>query len=169
MFNLEKVHYILDEMIMNGTVYEINKDHIVEQLSLMKIQPLRQNDKVSFLSLFLIQIVSVVIFNVSSFYCSIFFIPFVLFRFNTTPIHPITLAYLCCFLFWNTEGSFFLRSHRGPEPQYLKDPPTEFCIVPRGSQILEASKDPFWTTRWSEWSLWTKDWKEIGIFTWLKR
>ena len=99
MFNLEKVHYILDEMIMNGTVYEINKDHIVEQLSLMKIQPLRQNDKVSLLSLFLIQIVSVVFFNVSSFYCSIFFIPFVLFRFNTTPSHPITLAYLCCFLF----------------------------------------------------------------------
>ncbi|KAK8807104.1 hypothetical protein WA158_003863 [Blastocystis sp. Blastoise] len=45
MLNLEKVHYILDEMIMNGTVYETNKDHITKQLSLMKIQPLKQLEK----------------------------------------------------------------------------------------------------------------------------
>ena len=31
MFNLEKVHYILDEMIMNGYVYETNKQTITRQ------------------------------------------------------------------------------------------------------------------------------------------
>ena len=45
MFNLEKVHYILDEMIMNGTVYETNKDTITKQLALMKIQPIKEKEK----------------------------------------------------------------------------------------------------------------------------
>ena len=45
MFNLEKVHYILDEMIMNGTVYETNKDTITKQLALMKIQPIKDKEK----------------------------------------------------------------------------------------------------------------------------
>ena len=31
--NLEKVHYILDEMVMNGTVYETNKNTIIRQLA----------------------------------------------------------------------------------------------------------------------------------------
>lgn len=45
MFNLEKVHYILDEMIMNGTVYETNKETITRQLALMKIHPTKDKDK----------------------------------------------------------------------------------------------------------------------------
>lgn len=45
MFNLEKVHYILDEMIMNGTVYETNKETITRQLALMKINPTKDKDK----------------------------------------------------------------------------------------------------------------------------
>lgn len=44
MFNLEKVHYILDEMIMNGFVYETNKQTIIKQLALMKINPLKDKD-----------------------------------------------------------------------------------------------------------------------------
>ena len=39
--NLEKVHYILDEMVMNGTVYETNKNTIIRQLALMKLNPLK--------------------------------------------------------------------------------------------------------------------------------
>lgn len=44
MFNLEKVHYILDEMIMNGFVYETNKQTIIKQLSLMKINPIKDKE-----------------------------------------------------------------------------------------------------------------------------
>ncbi|KNB41365.1 hypothetical protein JH06_5304 [Blastocystis sp. subtype 4] len=44
MFNLEKVHYILDEMIMNGYVYETNKQTITRQLALMKINPIKEKD-----------------------------------------------------------------------------------------------------------------------------
>ena len=43
--NLEKVHYILDEMVMNGTVYETNKNTIIRQLALMKLNPLKEKDK----------------------------------------------------------------------------------------------------------------------------
>ena len=43
--NLEKVHYILDEMVMNGTVYETNKNTIIRQLSLMKLNPIKEKDK----------------------------------------------------------------------------------------------------------------------------
>ena len=45
MFNLEKVHYIMDEMILNGTVYETNKDTITRQLALMKIHPGKEKEK----------------------------------------------------------------------------------------------------------------------------
>lgn len=45
MFNLEKVHYIMDEMILNGTVYETNKDTITRQLVLMKIHPVKEKEK----------------------------------------------------------------------------------------------------------------------------
>ncbi|OAO15899.1 adaptor protein complex 4, subunit sigma 2 [Blastocystis sp. ATCC 50177/Nand II] len=45
MFNLEKVHYIMDEMILNGTVYETNKDTITRQLALMKIHPVKEKEK----------------------------------------------------------------------------------------------------------------------------
>ena len=43
--NLEKVHYIMDEMVMNGTVYETNKNTIIRQLALMKINPMKDKDK----------------------------------------------------------------------------------------------------------------------------
>lgn len=43
--NLEKVHYILDEMVMNGTVYETNKNTIIRQLALMKLNPIKEKDK----------------------------------------------------------------------------------------------------------------------------
>ena len=43
--NLEKVHYIVDEMVMNGTVYETNKNTIIRQLALMKLNPLKEKDK----------------------------------------------------------------------------------------------------------------------------
>lgn len=43
--NLEKVHYIMDEMVMNGTVYETNKNTIIRQLALMKINPVKDKDK----------------------------------------------------------------------------------------------------------------------------
>ena len=45
MMNLEKVHYIMDEMVMNGTVYETNKNTIIHQLALMKINPVKDKDK----------------------------------------------------------------------------------------------------------------------------
>ena len=45
MFNLEKVHYILDEMIKNCTIYETNKDTITKQLALMKIHPTKDKEK----------------------------------------------------------------------------------------------------------------------------
>ena len=45
MMNLEKVHYILDEMVMNGTVYETNKNTIIRQLALMKLNPIKEKDK----------------------------------------------------------------------------------------------------------------------------
>ena len=45
MMNLEKVHYIMDEMVMNGTVYETNKNTIIRQLALMKINPVKDKDK----------------------------------------------------------------------------------------------------------------------------
>ena len=44
MFNLEKVHYILDEMIMNGYVYEKNKQKIIRKLAVMKIHPLKDKE-----------------------------------------------------------------------------------------------------------------------------
>ncbi|KAK8805150.1 hypothetical protein WA538_005598 [Blastocystis sp. DL] len=44
MFNLEKVHYILDEMIMNGYVYETNKQTIIRHLAVMKIHPLKDKE-----------------------------------------------------------------------------------------------------------------------------
>lgn len=44
MFNLEKVHYILDEMIMNGYVYETNKQTIIRHLAVMKIHPVKDKE-----------------------------------------------------------------------------------------------------------------------------
>ncbi|KAG5188047.1 clathrin assembly complex, small subunit [Tribonema minus] len=35
MFNLEKTHFILDEMVMNGCVCEANRDNILKPLQLM--------------------------------------------------------------------------------------------------------------------------------------
>ena len=35
MFNLEKAHFILDEMVMNGCIVETNKSIILESIKLM--------------------------------------------------------------------------------------------------------------------------------------
>ena len=35
MFNLERAHFILDEMMMNGKIVETNKKHILRPLRLM--------------------------------------------------------------------------------------------------------------------------------------
>ena len=39
MFNIEKAHFILDEMVMNGCVVETNKNNI--------LKPVRMLDKIS--------------------------------------------------------------------------------------------------------------------------
>jgi len=36
MFNLEKAHFILDEMVMNGCVVETNKSNILKPIALME-------------------------------------------------------------------------------------------------------------------------------------
>lgn len=35
MFNIERAHFILDEMMMNGKIVETNKKHILRPLRLM--------------------------------------------------------------------------------------------------------------------------------------
>ena len=35
MFNLEKAHFILDEMVMNGMIVETNKNNVLRPLALM--------------------------------------------------------------------------------------------------------------------------------------
>ena len=35
MFNLEKAHYILDEMVMNGCIIETNKNNILSPVMLL--------------------------------------------------------------------------------------------------------------------------------------
>jgi len=35
MFNLEKAHFILDEMVMNGTIVETNKSNILKSIMLL--------------------------------------------------------------------------------------------------------------------------------------
>ena len=32
MFNIEKAHFVLDEMVMNGSIYETNKATILSQI-----------------------------------------------------------------------------------------------------------------------------------------
>ena len=36
MFNLEKAHFILDEMVMNGCIVETNKSNVLKPLALME-------------------------------------------------------------------------------------------------------------------------------------
>jgi len=36
MFNLEKAHMILDEMVLNGTIYETNRNNILAPISLIE-------------------------------------------------------------------------------------------------------------------------------------
>jgi AP-4 complex subunit sigma-1 len=36
MFNLEKAHFILDEMVMNGSIVETNKVSILKPITLME-------------------------------------------------------------------------------------------------------------------------------------
>ena len=36
MFNLEKAHYILDEMVMNGQIIETNKVNVMNPIRLME-------------------------------------------------------------------------------------------------------------------------------------
>lgn len=35
MFNLEKAHYILDEMVMNGCIIETNKNNVLAPIQLL--------------------------------------------------------------------------------------------------------------------------------------
>lgn len=36
MFNLEKAHFILDEMVMNGCIVETNKANVLKPIALME-------------------------------------------------------------------------------------------------------------------------------------
>ena len=36
MFNLEKAHYILDEMVMNGCIIETNKNNVLAPVQLVR-------------------------------------------------------------------------------------------------------------------------------------
>ncbi len=36
MFNLEKAHFILEEMVMNGSILEANKANILKPIALME-------------------------------------------------------------------------------------------------------------------------------------
>ena len=36
MFNLEKAHFILDEMVMNGCIVETNKINVLKPIALME-------------------------------------------------------------------------------------------------------------------------------------
>lgn len=36
MFNLEKAHFILDEMVMNGHIIETNKANVLKPIQLME-------------------------------------------------------------------------------------------------------------------------------------
>lgn len=36
MFNLEKAHFILDEMVMNGQIVEANKNSILKPIHMME-------------------------------------------------------------------------------------------------------------------------------------
>ena len=38
MFNLEKAHFILDEMVMNGSIIEANKNNVLAPLHLLEKQ-----------------------------------------------------------------------------------------------------------------------------------
>ena len=37
MFNIEKAHFLLDEMVMNGRVIETNKNNVLKPIKLMEI------------------------------------------------------------------------------------------------------------------------------------